>query len=513
MTPTARQRHVWAVVGYTAIGLLFAWPLPLSLATRLTGPPSGDTGVYVWNLWVFSQELITRGRFPFFTATIFSLDTTADLSLHNYTVFADLLGVPLLPVLGVVPTFNVIYIGITILTAYAMYLLAKEVAGDGVEAWLAGMTLRLFPALIGRGTAHFSLVAAAPLPIFMLLLLRLDRTPRPSLAVALGAVVAWATLCDPYYGVYCVMLAAWHAGSLLFSVERAPRGWALRSGGWRRAVDGHRGGLVVIAVVVLTGGLRFQLLGLTVSMMGLFTPVLVLTLLVVIRLASGLRLHMTPGGSERLLRLVKLVPYAGLSCVAILSPWLYAIAGRIAQGRFVAPRVFWRSSHARGRRAGVPHAEPAPRALRPILSRLARGAERRTGRKRSSVTLVAIVVLVLAVRVSKFRLPRYWLAFTLSAAALAMGPFIRVGGVNTYIPTPWAILRYVPIIESARAPARFTALVMLGMALLLALALKALAAGRPGRRRLVQSLVGLALIFELAPFPRPLYSAENPFHL
>jgi hypothetical protein len=510
MIPTACQRHAWAIVGYTVVGLLLAWPLPLSLATRLTGPPSGDTGVYVWNLWVFSQEL-TRGHFPFFTATIFSLDTAADLSLHNYTVFADLLGVPLLPVLGVVPTFNVLYIGITILTAYAMYLLAAEVAGGGVAAWLAGVLFAFSPALIGRGTAHFSLVAAAPLPIFMLLLLRLDRTPRPALAIAIGAVGAWATLCDPYYGVYCVMLAGWHAGSVLLSIDRARAPQAARPWGPRRTVDLLIGVVVaVIGVVIVSGGLRFQLLGRTVSMMGLHTPVLVLTLLAAVRMAFGLRFHVTPGGPARLLRLVKLTPYGLLSGALLLSPWLYAIVRRVAQGRFVTPRVFWRSSTPGVDALAFFMPNPNHALFGGFFRNWLAAQNGGLAENVASMTLVALVVVVLTVRVSSFRLPRYWLALTLSAAALAMGPFVHFGGVNTYVPTPWAFLRYAPVIGSARAPARFTVLVMLGLALLFALSLKSLAARWPGRRRLVQALVGLALIFELAPFPRPLYSAEIP---
>ena len=47
------------VLGYVLATLAFAWPLPLHLGTHFTGDPGGDTGVYVWNQWVFHQELIT----------------------------------------------------------------------------------------------------------------------------------------------------------------------------------------------------------------------------------------------------------------------------------------------------------------------------------------------------------------------------------------------------------------------------------------------------------------------
>jgi hypothetical protein len=38
---------------YAAVTLFFNWPLALHLDTQLTGNIGGDTGTYVWNLWLF----------------------------------------------------------------------------------------------------------------------------------------------------------------------------------------------------------------------------------------------------------------------------------------------------------------------------------------------------------------------------------------------------------------------------------------------------------------------------
>jgi hypothetical protein len=95
-------------------------------------------------------------------------------------------------------------------------------------------------------------------------------------------------------------------------------------------------------------------------------------------------------------------------------------------------------------------------------------------------------------------------------AALALGPFVFIGGLNTYIPGPWALLRYAPIIGSARMPSRFAVVASLGVAILLAGALAALGRRYPARRRAIAIAVGCALAFELAPVPRTLYSARIP---
>jgi hypothetical protein len=187
-----RYRHALALMAYAAVALLFAWPLPTHLSTHVTGMPSGDTGVYLWNLWVFQHELLSQHHYPLVTSAILSLDGSVDLALHNYTVFADLIAVPFVRVLGLVTTFNLIYLALSVLTAYAGFLLAREVAGRDPEAWLAGLLFAWSPALVARGTAHFSLVAAAPLPVFVLLLLRAERTGRRRYMAGAGLTVAWS---------------------------------------------------------------------------------------------------------------------------------------------------------------------------------------------------------------------------------------------------------------------------------------------------------------------------------
>src|SRR5581483_4074736 len=158
--------HVWSLLGYVCAAVAFSWPLPLHLSTHFTGSPAGDTGVYVWNQWVFQHELVDERQLPYFTDRIFALTGRANLSLHNYTTFQNLLALPLIRPLGVVATFNLVYLAMTVLTGYATFLLARYVTQRNVEAWLAGLLFAWSPMLVTRGAGHFSLVAAAPIPIF-----------------------------------------------------------------------------------------------------------------------------------------------------------------------------------------------------------------------------------------------------------------------------------------------------------------------------------------------------------
>ncbi len=68
------------------------------------------------------------------------------------------------------------------------------------EAWLAGVLFAWSPVLVARGGGHFSLVAAAPLPAFLLFLVKADRTRSIHNAALVGLCMAWAAFCDVYYG-------------------------------------------------------------------------------------------------------------------------------------------------------------------------------------------------------------------------------------------------------------------------------------------------------------------------
>jgi hypothetical protein len=104
----------------------------------------------------------------------------------------------------------------------------------------------------------------------------------------------------------------------------------------------------------------------------------------------------------------------------------------------------------------------------------------------------------------------FWLAVVLAAASLTLGPFVRIGGIETYVPTPWAVLRYFPVIGEARMPPRFGVVVVLGVAMLLAGALDDLSRRYPRhRRRLVIGTLLLAIV-ELMPVPRQIYPATFP---
>lgn len=503
--PALRGRyHLAACLGYVCVAVAFAWPLPIELSSSVPGAVGGDTGVYIWNLWVFRHEVLA-GRFPFFTNEILSVTPPLPLTLHNYTTFANILAFPLLPLVGTVATFNILLMLSGALAAYTMFLFARRVSGDTAAAWVAGLLFGFSPYMSARFTEHFSLVLAAPLPVFALLLERLRTSPSRPLALAAGLVIAWAFLCDPYYAVYCLLMATFAAVYATVSVEPAARPRVRVA--WRALIDC---GLVclagLIAGIIIRGGGRLELFGIAVSVRHLYTPVLIFTVLAVVRIWTIVRPRITwtlPVSRPH----VQLATVAVFGCVLLLSPVLSAMGSSFGQRQWISPKIFWRSSASGADLLAffVPNPMSAlwGSYFRRGLAQMPDGFVENV----ASIPWVAIAVLVLAAAWARTRLSRYWVVFTVFFGVLALGPFIEVAGVQTHVPTPWALLRYVPIVGAARMPTRFTVLVVFGVAVLLALALRDLRQ-RWKRPALATAFVGALLVVELLPAPRTLHTAR-----
>jgi hypothetical protein len=507
------RRHAVALAGYLVLAACLTWPLPLHLGTHLTGPPSGDTGVYVWNLWVFHHE-IEQGRLPFYTSSILSAaGGPANLSLHNYTTFANLLALPLTPVVGIIAAFNLILLLNMVLSGWCTFLLARHWASRFAESWLAGALMMASPVLIARAEGHFSLVAAAPLSLFLLLLRLSATTGRVRYALGAGATVAWAISCDAYYGVFCVMLGAAALLAHLVDVRRT-ESWPSLTVPMRRALNVL---LVIVASFVVgmavRGGGPVTVLGLRLRMNTLYTPILVLSLLVAARLFIALRPRFELRRSAWNRPLARSL-FAG-ACVSavMLSPVLYAFGERYLTDSSQMPATYWRSSP-----PGIDllaYVMPNPNHPlwgAPMREAIVAWSGRADGFPEyvGALPWIALVVIGFAFWRAGLRLTGIRLPLTIMWVTLALGPFVQIAGYNTYIPTPWTFLRYVPIVSLVRSPSRFAVIVTLIVAVLFAMALARIASRYPERRRMLLAVVALLLAVELWPAPRTLYSAEIP---
>lgn len=497
------------LVAYCALACLLTWPLPLNLRTHLLGGTGGDTGVYVWNLWIFRHELLRHAHLPFSTDHIFAYTGGADFALHNFTPVAGLLGVVLIGPLGVVGAFNVIMILFVALAGLGAFVLARRLGLEPWAAWLCGAIFAASPVLTSRETAHLSLVMAAPLPLFLWALLRTLDTQRVRDAVFVGALVALATYSDPYYGVYCALMGSFILGWRFTAWSHAARTTAVA-----RAAHGVDALLVIIGALVawwlINGPADLVIADVTIKLQTLYTPILLFVCLAGIRAWMSWRPRVRIVDPDTALpRLRRLGAIAAVVCGLLMLPMMAGLARGALNGQLAPIDTFWRSSP-RGVDAlayFVPNPNnpwfgdwtrpwflpPRPDAFPEFVA---------------SFSLAALAVI--AVAAWRGLLPRMWTAFTVCFALLSLGPFIHVAGVNTHVIGPWALLRYVPVVGMARSPSRFAVVVGLGLSVLFAFAVQELWRRRAGGARPLAAVLAIVLALELLPSPRPLYSAAVP---
>ena len=498
--------HVAAIAGYIVIAILFTWPLVLHPSDTLTGSPTGDTGAYVWNQWVFQHELLDHHSTPYFTHHLFGGGRRANLSLHNYTTFANLIALPLVRPLGVVTTFNLVYLLMTVLTAYCMFLLGRDVSGSNGVGWLSGLLFAWSPFMVTRGMGHFSLVAAAPLPVLLLLLRRAERRDSVLNSLGIGATIAWAAGTDVYYAVYALLLMAMFIAARVLRLRRQHRDW--RALDW--ALDLLIVGLAALVLAIaVSGGWEFRFLGRSARMRTLYNPVMALTIVVLVRFGYRVRPSIGSRWRQHLWSAGRLAATSGVVAAVLMSPVLYAVSERLIAGDFNRPAIYWRSSP-----PGIdlvalllpnPNHPLSPPAVAHWLGDPPKDYLENVG----SIPWTALGVLILALW-RGWRSPRWAVALTIAFALLALGPFVQVAGLNTHVPGPWALFRYVPVVELARTPARFVSVLMLMVAVQFAFALAWLIRHQRLRPAVVMTTVGAILVFELLPAPRPLYAATIP---
>lgn len=506
----SRVVGVLVALSYAVVAVVCSWPLSRDLGGQLPGTPSGDTGVYVWNLWVFRDALL-RGEWPFATSAILALAPRVNLSLENYTVFQNVLAAPLLGLVNATVTFNLIYLAMSALTAYGTYRLALTLTTHRTIAWLAGFAFAWSPVLVARSTAHMSLVAAAPLPFVVLALRRALTSPSPTRWVVVGICVAWAAYCDLYYAIFSAAIIAIVGTFWLFDVNVPRRELTPR---WRLVRTLLLAGTACLATIsggiVASGGRTFWFGSTPLHLITIYTPMLVGCVLMGTRWLIGRRLLVQRTSAAW-------SPVATGACWAmgaaslLLAPWLLGVAQHVMAEGTINPPTHWRSSP-----AGVDLlAFFTPNPNSPVIGV---GREWLAGRPGGFVENVAslpwtmIVTVLCAWRLWRLDVvARQWLVLTAIFAGLALGPFVHVLGFNTGIVTPWTLLRFSPLLGLARTPARFSIVVALGATMLFVVALTK-ARAQLGRERgsALVALCALGLVVELAPMPRTVYAAHPP---
>jgi hypothetical protein len=473
--PLNASRRVWrthlAVLALlTASSLALTWPLVLHLTTHVPGDGIDDPAL-AWNLWWVKTALVDRQLDPFQMHWMF-YPLGINLAFYTLTVFNAVLGLPIQLASSVILTNNLLLLASFVIGGYGAFLLALEVLRPG-----NGAAARHLPALLGAVVFTF-----ASSRLFY---------------VALGQVNIVSGQWIPFCALYLVRLGRAH-----------DRRAAARNG----ALAG-----LFLAMQLWTEMTFASFLLLLVGMFAVWWLGRSL-------LARGRRPHatgmhgQTPAGGTwlwlpGLLVLAAVVLLAAAPLLAGMLPDLQAEGDFFTSGGGFAGEF---SADLRG--------FLQPNQLHPLFGRMTAALPFAHEKGQHLFWGYTVVGLALLGLWTGRRRPDilFWGIVTGLFVWLTLGPSLRVNGIDTGLPGPFALLQELPFFKGNRYPSRYSVMVLLGLAVLAAAGVEALLGRWDARRTTGRALrwrptlavaaIGLTglIVFEHLAVPLPLTDLTVP---
>ncbi|MBI4675693.1 MAG: hypothetical protein HY741_28965 [Chloroflexi bacterium] len=474
-----QRRNIVVLFIYLVISLVVTYPLATQFTTHVPGTTtwSLDEYGYVWNHWWFKRSLFDLETNPFQTDFLFYPLGTS-LVLYAYTLLHVMLAVPIHFAFGIIPASNFTVLFSFVIAAFGMYLFTSYLLRVSLRIWDEKYHARI--GAIGK-----------------------DQYLHMLAAFVAGVVFAFASNRFVYLslGHYNIVASEWIPFYLLFLFKTLlePKlknavmaGLFAALAMYTETTDGVLLVLLTLAILLFEWRLvlkpatlaRIALVGVTTAL--LFAPLLIPTALEIFN--SGYALPGF-GHSEKLL-----VDLNGFFAPTSLHPlnrfWIQELdAVRQQTSRFSDVNTFF------------------------------------VGYATALLALLGFVVFA--------RRNRVWLGIALGFAILALGPLLHIGGRSQFdldglevnFPMPFLIFHYIPLIRENRVPNRYSILVVIALAVLVAYAvwwiLSRIANSRAFARNespiaktilptAICGLLSAVLIFEHLALPLPLTDARIP---
>jgi hypothetical protein len=113
--------HLLTILAYTLLALALTWPLAAHLGTHVPGDGADDPPL-TWNLWWLKHALLELGTNPFDCSQIF-YPLGINLAFYTLTVLNGLLSIPLQAVFGLICASNLLLLSSFVLSGYGASLL------------------------------------------------------------------------------------------------------------------------------------------------------------------------------------------------------------------------------------------------------------------------------------------------------------------------------------------------------------------------------------------------------
>ena len=189
------------IAAYTGLAVLVTWPLASDVSGQVLGG-GGDVLGTVADFWRQAELTgyhVTGATHVWMTGAPYGWELGNGVNIQSALVYYPAYLLTL--VAGPVVAYNAAAFSGLVLSAAAMYWLARRLTGSALIAGWAGLVFMVFPWHMSKAEAHASLAHLEGFPILALALLAWYRRPDWTRAalIALAVLILWTT--SGYYGV------------------------------------------------------------------------------------------------------------------------------------------------------------------------------------------------------------------------------------------------------------------------------------------------------------------------
>jgi hypothetical protein len=191
---------------YFAAFFLLTYPLITKFSTHFF-TDDGDGLTNVWNVWWINQAVTVLHQNPWETGLLHYPGGTSLLG-HTLNPFNGFLAIPLLKVFSLVQAFNICVVFSFVMGGLTAFGLAWRLSRSYRGSLFAGFIFSFCNYHFAHAQGHMQLVSLEWIPLFVLAWYILMSRPSLWSGIGSGLALFLVLLCDYYYFLYGVMIAA-----------------------------------------------------------------------------------------------------------------------------------------------------------------------------------------------------------------------------------------------------------------------------------------------------------------
>jgi len=190
---------------YFAVFFLVTYPLLLQFSTHFYTDDKDGLGM-IWNVWWINKAVTQLHQSPWHTKYLF-YPYGINLFSHTLSPFNGFLSILLLPYLTLTQTYNTLIVFSFVMAGLTTFWLSHYFTPSYWGSVVAGFIFSFSNYHFAHAPGHLNLVSLEWMPLFVLCLYVLFKSPSVRVALAAAACLFFIILCDYYYFFYCVLTA------------------------------------------------------------------------------------------------------------------------------------------------------------------------------------------------------------------------------------------------------------------------------------------------------------------